>query len=89
MAQRPLRRVSQWQVRTNVRSEHSPSWKSITQKAFLLKKLQQFLSDDSGLETVEYAIIVGLIVGGLVLTVAAIGTWVNLQFTNLKNDVGA
>lgn len=54
-----------------------------------MKKLQHFLSDDSGLETVEYAIIVGLIVGGLVLTIAAIGTWVNLQFTNLKTDLGA
>jgi Flp pilus assembly pilin Flp len=54
-----------------------------------MKKLQQFLSDDSGLETVEYAIIVGLIVGGLVITIAAIGTWVNLQFTTLQTDLGA
>jgi Flp pilus assembly pilin Flp len=52
----------------------------------LIKKL---LSDDKGLETVEYAIIVGLIVGGLVVLIAAIGAWVKTQFANLKTDLGA
>ena len=51
--------------------------------------VKKFLKDDRGLETVEYAIIVGLIVGGLILVIAAIGAWVNTQFVNLKNDIGA
>lgn len=49
--------------------------------------IKRFVSDEKGLETVEYAIIVGLIVGGLVLVIAAIGTWVNTQFTDLQTDL--
>jgi len=51
--------------------------------------IKRFFSDEKGLETVEYAIIVGLIVAGLVAIIAAIGAWVNLQFTNLQTDLGA
>jgi Flp pilus assembly pilin Flp len=54
-----------------------------------MKKIQSFLADEQGLETVEYAIIVGLIVGGLVLTIAAIGRWVKTQFDDLQTDLGA
>ena len=52
--------------------------------ASLLKK---FLSDEQGLETVEYAIIVGLIVAGTVAVIAAIGVWVNTQFTTLNSEL--
>jgi Flp pilus assembly pilin Flp len=51
--------------------------------------LKQFLNDEAGLETVEYAIISGLIVAGLVAIVTAIGAWVNGQFTTLQTDLGA
>ena len=51
--------------------------------------LKQFLNDEAGLETVEYAIISGLIVAGLVAIVTAIGAWVNGQFTALQTDLGA
>ena len=51
--------------------------------------LKQFILDDGGLETVEYAIITGLIVAGAVLTIGALGVWVKLQFDNLKLDLGA
>ncbi len=51
--------------------------------------LKRFLAEETGLETVEYAIITGLIVAGAILTIASIGTWVKLQFDNLKTDVGA
>ena len=54
-----------------------------------MKAIKNFFKNDKGLETVEYAIIVGLIVGGLVLVIAAIGTWVNAQFTQLQTDLGA
>jgi pilus assembly protein Flp/PilA len=49
--------------------------------------LQQFLHDDRGLETVEYAIIAGLIVAGLVAIIVAIGGWVKNQFTNLQKEM--
>ena len=54
-----------------------------------MKFTKKLLSDDQGLETVEYAIIAGLIVAGLIAVVTAIGTWVNGQFTALQTDLGA
>jgi Flp pilus assembly pilin Flp len=54
-----------------------------------MNAVKRFLSDDKGLETVEYAIIAGLIVSGLVAIIIAIGGWVKGQFNNLKTDLGA
>ena len=51
--------------------------------------IKKFLKNEEGLETVEYAIIIGLIVGGLVLVVATIGTWVNTRFENLRDDLAS
>ena len=51
--------------------------------------IKRFISEEKGLETVEYAIIVGLIVAGLVAIIAAIGAWVKTQFTDLQTDLGA
>ncbi len=51
--------------------------------------LNSFFSDEKGTETVEWGLMAGLIVGGLVLTVAAIGTWVRAKFTELQTDLGA
>ena len=51
--------------------------------------LKSFFSDERGTETVEWGLMAGLIVGGLVLVVAAIGTWVKLKFTQLQTDLGA
>ena len=54
-----------------------------------MKSFKSFLSDDKGLETVEYAIIAGLIVAGVVAAVAAISIWVNTRFTAMKTSLGA
>ncbi len=51
--------------------------------------LKRFMADDRGLETVEYAIIAGMIVAGLIAVVVAIGTWVKGEFDSLKTDLGA
>ncbi len=51
--------------------------------------VKRFLSDEKGLETVEYAIITGLIVAGVIASVTAIGIWVAGQFTDLETDIGA
>ena len=51
--------------------------------------VKSLLSDESGTETVEWGLMAGLIVGGLVLTVAAIGTWVKTKFQELQTDLGA
>ena len=54
-----------------------------------MKKLIAFFKDEDGLETVEYAIILGLIVVGTITLVGRLGSWVNLQFGNVVNDVNA
>lgn len=51
--------------------------------------VKSLLSDERGTETVEWGLMAGLIVGGLVLTVAAIGTWVKTKFQELQTDLGA
>ncbi|MBN1787400.1 MAG: Flp family type IVb pilin [Sedimentisphaerales bacterium] len=45
--------------------------------------LKRLVNDEKGLETVEYAIIAGLIVVGVIATIASIGTWVNTKFGEL------
>lgn len=54
-----------------------------------MSTIKRFFSDERGLETVEYAIITGLIVVGIVGTIASIGTWVNSQYTQLDADLAA
>jgi Flp pilus assembly pilin Flp len=49
--------------------------------------IKSFIRDEKGLETVEYAIIAGLIVVGTIATVAWIGSWVLGQFIGLQNDL--
>ncbi len=51
--------------------------------------MKSLLSDERGTETVEWGLMAGLIVGALVLTVAAIGTWVRTRFETLQDDLEA
>lgn len=52
------------------------------------RRLTRFL-DEEGLETVEYAIITGLIVAATILVIAALGVWVTQQFTTVQQAVTA
>lgn len=45
---------------------------------------KRFVKDERGLETVEYAIIAGLIVVGTIATIATIGVWVKAKFDALE-----
>jgi Flp pilus assembly pilin Flp len=47
--------------------------------------IKSFLSDEKGLETVEYAIIAGLIVVALITLITTIGSKVYNKFNNLNN----
>lgn len=55
----------------------------------LSKVIRRFTADERGLETVEYAIITGLIVAATITAIAAIGVWVSGQFANLQSTLGA
>ena len=52
-----------------------------------MKRLWNFLRDERGLETVEYAIITGLIVAGTITAIIAIGGWVETQFTETQTTL--
>lgn len=52
-----------------------------------MEMLKRFFKDERGLETVEYAIIAGLIVVGTIATVVSIGTWVNSKFSALDTGL--
>jgi pilus assembly protein Flp/PilA len=54
-----------------------------------MKLVNAFIADEKGLETVEYAIIAGLIVVGTVTAISAIGVWVSGKFTALKTALNA
>ena len=45
--------------------------------------IKRFFDNEKGLETVEYAIISGIIVVGIIATVAGIAAWVDTRFTAL------
>jgi len=49
--------------------------------------MKRFVSDERGLETVEYAIITGLIVAGTIATIGLIGTWVSGKFEALESEM--
>jgi len=51
--------------------------------------IRKFVSDESGLETIEYAVIAGLIVTGAIAAIAAIAIWLGNQYTDLKTKLGA
>ena len=54
-----------------------------------LKKIRDFIRDEDGLETVEYAIILGLIVAGTIGLAVWLGGWVQSQYQIGKTSVGS
>ena len=46
--------------------------------------VKRFLSDEKGTETVEWAIIIGIIAIGAIIMCGTIGAWVLEKFTNLN-----
>ena len=55
----------------------------------LARLCKKFWKDEKGLETVEYAIITGLIVAATVTAIGILGVWVTGQFTTVNTAVGA
>jgi len=55
----------------------------------LAKMFKKFWRDERGLETVEYAIITGLIVAATVTAIGILGVWVTGQFTTVNTAIGA
>ena len=53
----------------------------------VVRLLNRFVREDDGLETVEYAIIAGLIVVGTIATIVAIGAWVHAKFVTVETGL--
>jgi len=54
-----------------------------------VRHLKAFLVDERGTETVEWGVIAGFIIAGLVLTLASIGLWIKGAFNQIKTGLGA
>ena len=54
-----------------------------------MEAVKRFVNDERGLETVEYAIILGLIVAGTIAIIVAIGAWVKNAFSAAQNEMKA
>ncbi len=52
-----------------------------------MEMLKRFFKDERGLETVEYAIIGGLIVAATIATIVAIGVWVSAKFEAINSAI--
>jgi len=50
-----------------------------------MKAVKRFLNDERGTETVEWAIMIGLIAVLSIATIVAIGDWVFNKFGDLNN----
>ena len=48
----------------------------------------RFLKNQSGAAMIEYSILVGIIAGGVITVVIAVGTWVTAQWTTLNTALG-
>jgi Flp pilus assembly pilin Flp len=46
-------------------------------------------SDERGLETIEYAIVAGFIVIGVITAITAVGVWLASKWTSVKTAMGA
>ena len=51
--------------------------------------LKRFIRDERGLETVEYAIILGIIVVATIGFIVSIGGWVRTRFQTLNTSLSA
>ena len=49
--------------------------------------LKKFYKDEKGTETVEWAIMIGIIAVGAIAAILAIGTWVVGKFSQLETAV--
>jgi Flp pilus assembly pilin Flp len=52
-----------------------------------MSAIKRFMKDEQGLETVEYAIILGLIVVGTILLITQLGQWVNARFQAVVEEL--
>ncbi len=53
-----------------------------------MRQFVRLFKEQEGLETVEYAVVAGILTAGAVATIALIATWVSTRFSNLNSALG-
>ena len=53
----------------------------------MLKTVKQFISDEKGLETVEYAVMTALVVAGMVAAITALSAAIVGQFNDTADTI--
>jgi pilus assembly protein Flp/PilA len=56
--------------------------KYLTESIAALKRLGK---DEDGAALIEYTVLLGILLVAVIVTITAVGTWVNSQWTNLHN----
>ena len=51
--------------------------------------LRRFFEDERGLEVVEYAVIMGLVVVATLVALGTLGVWVSSQYEKVNEEVNA
>jgi pilus assembly protein Flp/PilA len=54
---------------------------------FLADIAKRFRADEDGAAMVEYTVLLGIITAGVIVTVIAVGGWVNGQWTGLDAEL--
>lgn len=49
--------------------------------------LAKFVGDESGAALIEYTVLLGVLVVAVIATIAAVGGWVNTQWTALNTQL--
>jgi Flp pilus assembly pilin Flp len=50
----------------------------------MLSTIKTFCDDERGLETVEWAIVIGVVTGAMLVVLAGLGGWVDQQYGDLQ-----
>ncbi len=54
-----------------------------------MEAIRKLIKDERGLEAVEYAVILGLIVAATITAIGLLGIWVNKQYGRANGGIGA
>jgi Flp pilus assembly pilin Flp len=52
-----------------------------------MELIKRFIGNEQGLETVEYAILLGFIVAGTLALISTLGTWVHGEFNAAVGNI--
>jgi len=55
----------------------------------IIGALKKFAKDEDGAALIEYTVLLGIMVAGVITTIIAVGTWVDGKWTAFAGAIGA